>query len=304
MSSVGAAGGSNVLATLPGVEQATKAGTVAPVQEDRIKAEIVAAQHAGQGAGSEKMSGVRREQFAVDIKANENLVAALKKVKITPTPEGLDRIAQAAIQNKGLFTNLVSATTIAALTMGKSEGANQNMAGAMDKFASNSQAMRATDNADLAYLMARIVLESQKTEREQAMKAIKEAIEVCKNQLEQLEADRERFDSGGKVEVDGKMVDVQALEKRADAPGAKGAVAQAQLAKVESTKNNLDKRIDALKDTLKSLEAQLNQGQGKSDMLNELILLLVEKVMAMSQAQQGQNANAAANPADPTVPNG
>jgi len=295
MSTIGAAG-MNVFSTLPGVQEAAKKGTVAPVSPEKILAEIEAAQHATKSAAAEKMSGVRREQFAADIAANANLVDALKRVRITPTPEGLDRVAQAAIQNKGLFTNLVSATTMASLTMGKSNGANQNMVQAMDQFAKNSQAMRATDNADLTYLMARVVLESQKTEREQAMTAIKEAIEVCKQQLEQLEKDRAQMDQGGKVEVDGKMVDTASLQKTAEIPGAKGEAARQQLAKADEGKANLDKRIDALKDTIKGLEAQLKTGQGQSDSLNDLILLLVQKTMEMSSAQTGQKAIQGAAP--------
>ena len=286
----------SVISTLPGVEEALKKGTVAKVE---VKAEGRAAVRTS-SAASERISGQRREEFKADLEQNAGLVSALGILKIKPTAAGLDRIAAAAIQNPAPFQNLVATTTTAALTLGESQGANSLAVGAINDFQADG-GVRATDMADMAYLMARIVLSSQQTEREQAMDAMKEALAQAKEDLVKVQEERDQFDSGGKVEVDGKMVAPQDLKRRARKGGVKGVQARAQLAKVETKKAYLNGKIDALKDTIAALEKALAAQQTASQAAaTELIMMLVQQAIAAAQVGGGtEGANASGGGTQP-----
>jgi hypothetical protein len=269
--------------TLPGVQQAVSTGTVARATPAELSAEVSRA--TDKNAAAEKMSGMRREEFKKDLIANATLVNALSHLHVKPTPEGLDRVSIAAISHPAAFREVIATANVAALTLGKSQGAMTAMTDAMTNF-SNAANVRATDQADMAYLMARVVLLAQQTEREQTVKAIDAALAQAKAQLEDLEKQRaEQAESGGKVEFHGKMVSMESLQKQAEMPGAKGAAARARIEEIQSSKSSLDAKIAGLKDTIAALEkAKNSQSQANQELLNAVIFALVEKAITNANA--------------------
>ena len=284
------------LLSLPGVGQIVAKGTL--VRTDGHARDVTGAA-AGRSAGSEAAAAVRRQEFAADITANTVLVDALARLHVRPTAEGLDRIAVSAIQHAQAFAALVSAVTMASLTLGKSAGANKIAGDALQQFTQQSST-RATDMADMAYLMARVVLLSQQTEREQAMKALEESIKAAKQELAQAQQEREQLEqsgskSGGKssgIEAGGKTYSRSELEQRSHEPGLKGAVAKTKLAEFDSQRDRLDARIGALRDAIRAMEQQLSAQQlANQAQVQEVIFMLVEKAMALAQQPVGNKAS-------------
>jgi tetratricopeptide (TPR) repeat protein len=290
------------ITSLPGVQEGIKAGAIKQVAIQQ--ASLEPSDKAAKKIVADHVSEARKREFAADLQQNAGLVSALSHLNIKPTPAGLDRIAAAAIQNKAAFTNLVAAANLTALTLGKSAGAMQNVSQALADF-NQAGNVRATDQADMAYLMARITLLVQKTEREQAMQALEEALRNAKETLESLQKERDQLDDGGKggkVDFGGKMVTTDSLQRQARKGGVKGARAQNRIERIEARKSTLDARIDSLRDTIKILQQQLANQQiaASQDQLNEVILMLVEKAMSQAQTKTaggnpgGQTPNATA----------
>lgn len=290
MSSVGSS--SHAYQMLPGVQQLVETGAVqSPSQQalDSEEANRVFVQTTKQAHGV--ATAEERAVVEADLAKNQQLVGAMSTLNMQPNVDGVSRVMVAARIAPASFTQMLGATRTAALTMGKSEGANREMGDAMANFALNS-GMRATDMGDLSYLLARVVVDSQSTEREATLEAIQESIRANEKAIADLESERDRLQ-----EMDGSKVGKQDVQTNDD--GTKFAMIDGQRYGVHDNKtgdeigkltldtssqvNTLNKRIDALKDSTRALR-ELNTSTIEAPPASyEPVFLIVEKAQSIAQ---------------------
>lgn len=305
MSSVSAGRAPAAFHDLPGVQQLVESGSVkVPSQAELAKEEVRAAEVRSSEAVRSVVTAQERAAVQADLAQNQQLVQAMNTLNVVPTVDGVTRVMGAAKRAPASFTNMLGATQTAALTLGKSEGANREMGDAMANFALNGN-VRATDMGDMSYVLARVVVESQSTERDATLNAIQESIRANEQMIKELEAERDRLqemdgskvskqdvqtnDDGSKVAViDGQQYDV-AQDNKSSGTGGIADAGKTGGMTIDTSNQvaSLNARIDALKDSTKVLrEVQAKQEASSAkqpEQSYEPVFFIVEKAQNIAQ---------------------
>ena len=239
---------------------------------------------------NEAAFGRTREDYQRDIDENPSLIEALKVANFHPTAEGLVRVEQAVNKNPASWGEVVEAANAVVATGGKSAAANKALGGAMNRFM-QAAGLRKTDTADLAYMLARIMMKSDETERDDAMKRLTAALQAAQARLDKLTEDRNKL---------GAAEQQQAVQPPAQSDGGKkddggsqpnntAAVAD-DVARRNTERAQLDAQINNTKGLIEDLQQQIQQaqaggnqqGQGNQDLVTEAIIAMVEQANAMA----------------------
>ena len=239
---------------------------------------------------NEAAFGRTREDYQRDIDANPSLIEALKVANFHPTADGLVRVEQAINKNQASWGGVVEAANAVVATGGKSANANKALGTAMKNFA-QAAGLRKTDTADLAYMLARIMMKSDETERDDAMKRLTAALQAAQARLDKLTEDRNKL---------GPAEQQQPVQPPAQSDGGKKddggsqpnntATAADEVARRNTERAQLDAQINNTKGLIEDLQQQIQQaqaggqgqGQGNQDLVTEAIIAMVEQANAMA----------------------
>ncbi len=256
---------------------------------------------------NEAAFGRTREEYQRDMDANPSLVEALKVANFHPTAEGLVRVEQAINKNPSSWGDVVEAANAVVATGGKSAAANKALGTAMSNFA-KAAGLRKTDTADLAYLLARIMMKSDETERDDAMKRLTAALQAAQARLDRLTEDRNKL---------GPAEQQQAVQPPAQSDGGKkddggsqpnntAAVAD-EVARRNTERAQLDAQINNTKGLIEDLQQQIQQAQAggnqtgsNQDLVTEAILAMVEQAHAMAKLFDADQVEGTAAPVNGT----
>lgn len=245
-----------------------------------------------QRAVAEAATGKAREDYQNDINANPTLVGALAIANLHPSADGLVRVDQAIGKNSAAWGAVVEAGNAVVATGGKSEAAKAVLKSAMQDFAKKA-GLRTTDTADLAYMLARVMMKTDETERDDSMKRLQAALSAAEARLDKLKQDRTAKENEQTAPVQqqggggGKKDDGGNQSSNAAAVADQVAQKNIELAQI-------DRQMESTKDLINDLKAQMAaQGGGagagggsNNDLINEAILAMVEQAVAMSALTQ------------------
>ncbi len=234
--------------------------------------------------------GVKREEYAQDINDNTMLVKALGIANLHPTPEGLIRVEQAINKNPQAWNELSEAAKAVLATGGASAAANKALGTAMQKF-SQAAGLRKTDTADLAYMMARVMMKQDETERDDSVKRLQAALAAAEARLKSQQEERAKL--GDKEAAPAVVPPQQSDGGKKDDGGSQtnntAAVAD-EVARRNTERAQLDSQIENTKALIADLQAQIqeaNAGMNKEgsnqDLVTEAILAMVEQAHALAQ---------------------
>lgn len=269
-----------------GASTATRTtGSAAAAESDRTSGPAPIS--TGSTAASERMAGIRREAFATDMSANPGLVNALGVAGLHPNPEGLARVAQGAIVAPSEFTGLVNAANVVALSGGASPRANDALSSSIGAFTQSAK-IRATDQGDIAYLLARLMMQQDATEREDTIKLMEAAKAQAEALLEHLEKERTDLDK----DVEAQPANNDSGKKSDDFAPEASKVSDTADKKAEMSR--LDSQISSQRDLITDLQHQIagakagrGAGEGSNqDLINEAIMMMVERSNTMVSANQ------------------
>lgn len=263
----------------------------------------------GSNAVAEQQATLRQQQLAADMAENPGLVEALAVVNLHPTPEGVDRVNQAANQSPNDFNFVVANARLVAESGGADTAALGRLERGMTDFVSGN-GLRATDTEDLAYILARVMVEHDAQERDDALQMLQEAKRVAVAELNRLQEDLRELDNPDQTvnqgdQGDGKKDDggsSQSTESVAAVEAAK----QEQKALASKIANQQD-LVNDLSSQIAALKAGDGLGAGTNgepnDILNDAIMAMALKAETAAQnsawAARGPSSSNSVNDARP-----